>query len=310
MHPNPNSELKVAMRFYKKRLQSAVNCSDRSDGLRSGMQYININHTAPDEEEVETPHCSDWAHIVTHLMKGRLISKSNPSYPPPHRALSPTPSPSQGRLIPKSNPYFGEVYFLLLAIHLAHSTEQHTLITEHVVELFKWWESHGLLQQGKYTTETLRETHLKYPWNTFSIATYDGMLSGCHDFPLILPSNQAEESWHKGLMKLLQGKLRGSTDFVLNVSLARILLDDTINMPRQLCFEPVNINVCCRSLTASKRPISLHLPMAVRLLLGPYGKESSPPDGRGTYNDPVRQRGLLRPALQVQVRQAHEGVDQ
>ena len=62
------------------------------------MQYINIDHLAPDEEEVETPHGSDWAHIVFHLKKGKLI--------------------------PKSNPYFGEIYYMLLAIHLAHSVEQ------------------------------------------------------------------------------------------------------------------------------------------------------------------------------------------
>lgn len=33
----------VAMHFYKKRLVPAVNISDHSDGLRSGMQFINID---------------------------------------------------------------------------------------------------------------------------------------------------------------------------------------------------------------------------------------------------------------------------
>ena len=78
----------VAVNFFGQRLESAVNISDRSDGLRSGMQYINIDHLAPDDEEVETPHCSDWAHIAVHYMKGRLI--------------------------PKSNPYYGEIYYLLV----------------------------------------------------------------------------------------------------------------------------------------------------------------------------------------------------
>ena len=67
----------MAVHFYQKRLQSGVNISDRSDGLRSGMQYLNIDHTAPDEEECATPHCSDWAHIVTHLKKGVTWSISN-----------------------------------------------------------------------------------------------------------------------------------------------------------------------------------------------------------------------------------------
>ena len=161
---------------------------------------------------------SDWAHIAVHYKKGRLI--------------------------PKSNPYFGEIYYFLCAIHFAHSTEQMQLIADTVIELMEWWEAHGEPQQGKYTTKQLREAHLTYPWLTFSIGTYDGMNEGCHDLPLILPSNQCEESWHKGLMKLLKGQLRGSTDQVLKVSLPKVLLDDTISMPRELCFEPVNVNVC------------------------------------------------------------------
>ena len=125
------------------------------------MQYINID---PDEEEVETPHCSDWAHIAVHFKKGKLISKSNP--------------------------YFGEIYYLLVAIHLAHSTEQMKLLADTVTELMEWCELHGLPQPGKYTTKQLREAHLTYPWLTFSIGTYDGMNTGCHDLPLILTSNQ------------------------------------------------------------------------------------------------------------------------
>ena len=39
--------------------------------------------------------------------------------------------------------------------------------------------------------------------------------------------------------------LRGSTEVLLTSSMPRILLDDTLNMPRELCFEPVNVNVRC-----------------------------------------------------------------
>ena len=143
-----------------------------------------------------------------------------------------------------------------VAIHLAHSTEQMGLLADTVVELMEWWELEGLPQQGKYTTKQLREAHLTYPWLTFSIGTYDGMHTSCHDLPLILPSNQCQESWHKGLMKVLKGQLRGSTDHVLTNSLPRVLLDDTINMPRQLCFEPVNVNVCRFMPTPCTRPAS------------------------------------------------------
>ena len=202
-------------------------------------------------------HPSDerYAALTLTLTPAHPHPLPSPSPSHPHtRTHAPSPSP-QGRLIPKSNPYFGEIYHLLLAMHLTHSTEQLLLVTQHVVALFKEWEEHGLPQPGKYTTATLRESHFTL-WNTFSIGTHDGMMSDCHDLPLILPSNQCEESWHKGLMKLLKGGgLRGSTDYVLNVSLPRILLDDTINMPRELCFEPVNINVRCPAST----PTSLNV---------------------------------------------------
>ena len=252
------------------RLKSAVNISDCSNGLRSGMQYFNIKHGGDIETAEATPHCSDWAHIVTHLKMGRLLSKSNP--------------------------YYGDVYYLLLAIHLAHSTEMKEMLeqvcvhpfarigtharasthirmhsralerigarsrasthttsirihmhlcasTQAVCEWLEYEEQHGHEQNGKYTTKELREQHLTPPWNTFSIGTYDGWTAGCNDHPLILPSNQCQESWHRVIMRLLKGKLRGSTEFVLNTSLPRLLLDDTINMPSTLCFEPVNLNV-------------------------------------------------------------------
>ena len=81
MHPLTSMHARTLERWpftsIREEAQSGVNISDRSDGLRSGMQYLNIDHTAPDEEECATPHCSDWAHIVTHLKKGVTWSSSN-----------------------------------------------------------------------------------------------------------------------------------------------------------------------------------------------------------------------------------------
>lgn len=98
----------VAVHFFGSRLAPSVNISDHSNGLRSGMQYINIDHLAgPDEDEVKTLHMSDWAHIAWHYMKGRLLSKSNP--------------------------YYGECYYYLKAIHFAHSSEMMDLLIQHTV---------------------------------------------------------------------------------------------------------------------------------------------------------------------------------
>ena len=42
------------------------------------IQYVEKpQYTKPDEEECATPHCSDWAHVVTHLKKGVTWSSSN-----------------------------------------------------------------------------------------------------------------------------------------------------------------------------------------------------------------------------------------
>ena len=60
----------VAVHFFGKRLQSAVNISDCSAGLMAGMQYLNIDHTKPEEEECWTPHQSDWAHMYFHYGQG------------------------------------------------------------------------------------------------------------------------------------------------------------------------------------------------------------------------------------------------
>ena len=42
----------VSVKYFGQRLRPGVNISDHSDGLRSGMQYINIDHLAPEEEVV------------------------------------------------------------------------------------------------------------------------------------------------------------------------------------------------------------------------------------------------------------------
>ncbi len=48
------------------------------------------------------------------------------------------------------------------------------------------------------------------------IGSYDGYgrLPRCepHDLPGCLPSNQCQESWHKGIGRILKGKLRGSLE--------------------------------------------------------------------------------------------------
>ena len=118
-----------------------------------------------------------------------------------------------GRLLPRTNPYYGEVLHYLKAIHFAHSTEMKNLLVEKVNLLLQYYETHGQDQHGKHTTKSLREQYLANPWDIFSIGTHDAQTANHPqlDLPLILPSNQCQESWHKGVMKLLKGQLREST---------------------------------------------------------------------------------------------------
>ena len=134
-------------------------------------------------------HSSAFSHIRTHV------------------------SAFSGRLLPKTNPYYGEVLHYLKAIHFAHSTEMKNLLVEKVNVLLEYYETNGQDQPGKHTTKSLREQYFREPWDTFSIGTHDAQTANHPqlDLPLILPSNQCQESWHKGVMKLLKGQLREST---------------------------------------------------------------------------------------------------
>ena len=120
-----------AVHFFGSRLKPAVTISDHSDGLRSGMHFANVDHLASQEEQdatPTTPHMSDWAHIATHY--------------------------TQGKLVPKAHPYYDEVYFLLLCLHLTHTSEMKNLLQagphstsaliHHTLQSFKRMQLHTL----------------------------------------------------------------------------------------------------------------------------------------------------------------------
>ena len=54
--------------------------------------------------------------------------------------------------------------------------------------------------------------------------------------PAFTPANQPVERWHKKLMDYLKGQLRASMEHCLEVSLPKIFLFDTINMPDTVNF--------------------------------------------------------------------------
>jgi hypothetical protein len=150
-----------------------------------------------------------------------------------------------GRLLPRTNPYYGEVLHYLKAIHFAHSTEMKNLLVEKVNLLLQYYETHGQDQHGRHTTKSLREQYLANPWDIFSIGTHDAQTANHPqlDLPLILPSNQCQESWHKGVMKLLKGQLRESTARISTHSCAclRILVHPCASLyvhPAPVCPLP------------------------------------------------------------------------
>ena len=149
----------------------AVGITDHSEMLRQGL-LKSFNGIA---------FMNDWAHLATKWGKGKLISKSNP--------------------------FYGEIWPQLEAIHFAHSTEMMYLLLGQVHDVWCEWEADHTRPQSGYTTKTLWSQYCVAPWNTWSIASYDGYggqlpdggTAICLDLPGILPSNQTEEAWHKVL---------------------------------------------------------------------------------------------------------------
>ena len=93
----------------------------------------------------------------------------------------------------------------------------------------------------------MRDTYLCEPWCNFSIATHDFVdTTGGADLPIILPSQQAQESWHQKLVRTLMAKLRQPLETVLVELLPKIALRDTTSLPEKLLFtsdEHLNTNM-------------------------------------------------------------------
>ena len=69
------------------------------------------------------------------------------------------------------------------------------------------------------------------------MATHDFVdTTGGADLPIILPSQQAQESWHQKLVRTLMAKLRQPLETVLVELLPKIALRDTTSLPEKLLF--------------------------------------------------------------------------
>ena len=160
----------VGQKYFSDMLvQPAAGITDHSEMLRQGL----INSF---EGMV---HMNDWAHLATKYKKGRLLNKSNP--------------------------FYDLVWPQLKAVHLTHSSEMMHLLFTLLKDVWLEWEADSSRPQQGYSTKTLRKEYCEAPWNTWGMASYDGLggtlpdgrVATALDLPIILPSNQTEESWHK-----------------------------------------------------------------------------------------------------------------
>lgn len=203
----------ACMHFFNTRLAPAVCISDFSNGLRSGMRCI------AGEDEAAPLHFGDWAHLSFHYQQSRMLKKSNP--------------------------HFGGLYFLMQGIHVAHSTEMKDMLVGKTRSVIQDWLDHDdnlSLKDCKDLKEFVKQ-YLQPPWDTWSIGAFDSVMSDeCLDLPLILPSNQCQESWHKQLVLLLgKSKMRQSHEVVLNQTLPKVLLSDQLKLPDTLLDTPTHV---------------------------------------------------------------------
>ena len=108
------------------RLEFGLTISDNCDGLRTGMGTVHTEEDAASRGRDEQPkigHAGDWAHIATKYKRSKLI--------------------------PKSNPYYDRIYYILKTVHVAHSFEMQTMLTDVVKSVFMYWEQFGEPQPGK-----------------------------------------------------------------------------------------------------------------------------------------------------------------
>lgn len=127
---------------------------------------------------------------------------------------------AEGEYCSKKWEHFNTVAVHIREIHFARSAGMRDLLTQGFGELWDQW--------GK---------QMNTFWNSYIIDGWDNWTLGLFEARLCTPSQQAQESWHKLLLRTrIPSMFKGSTEFVFQESLPQLIQMDGLALPNSLRF--------------------------------------------------------------------------
>jgi hypothetical protein len=127
----------------------------------------------------------------------------------------------EGEYVKKTWQHLDAVQVHVRAIHLAVTSDMRDLLLEMIGPVWDKW--------GKQM-DTFWDSNCVEPWNNWSVGLFDA--------PLCTPSNNAQEAWHRDLLRArIPGMFRGSTEHVFRVALPQLVQMDGLLKPTTIPFE-------------------------------------------------------------------------
>lgn len=128
----------------------------------------------------------------------------------------------EGAFCSKKHPHIDVLPKHIRAIHMAQSAKMRDFLT---IKIGEEWDEWGT------------KNNMKAFWNEYCIEPWDNWSIGLFDCPMCTPSQQAHESWHKGILQSrIPGMFKGSTESVMKVALPQLVRMDAALIPDELLF--------------------------------------------------------------------------
>ena len=128
----------------------------------------------------------------------------------------------KGKYLKKTDPRFEEAMQHISAIHHATTEDMKNLLIHEIGCVWDTWE-------GRPMT-TFWNSYCIPPWDNWSIGSFQCFLS--------TPSNNAQESWHKQILKTkINGMFKSSTERMFTTAIPKLMTMDTVNIPSELSYD-------------------------------------------------------------------------
>lgn len=132
--------------------------------------------------------------------------------------------------IPKSHKHFDDIIIHATMVHLAHSEGWKDVLIELIGTIWDMWIFFGGDPGGHL--KTFWESYFVSPWSNWTVG------ENMH-IPCLLPNNQMVETFFRCCVRACGGKeqLRGSTRKVVQMLVPKIMEDQHLMRPDELCFK-------------------------------------------------------------------------